>query len=450
MVCKMKGDVKRDGMGERSQARPEGRVGTRGGRSARAIAAEVLRRIEVEPETRASELLAAALARVPDGRERALATELVYGVLRWRRRLDFGLAPFLARGLGGVEPMARALLRVGAYQVRRLDRIPPEIAVSATQDAAREAGFGRLTGLVNAVLRKVVATPEALPEGGGREAIGVRASLPDWMVVELEAAYGDRAEVEGLALRDRAEVTLRPTLGKGGQAAAKAALVQAGFGVSDAPGGMLVVASGDPFATRAFADGLFVAQDPASLAVVDVLEEAVGELSGKRILDLCAGRGVKATAMLDRGAQVVAVDIGPRKLEELGSLSRRLGVAGRLERVVATDASAEGGVLEGLGEFDAVLVDAPCSGLGTIRRHPELAWRRQARDVDELVALQQRLVETGARRVRVGGALVYAVCTFVEREGQASIEGFELEREVATAPSSGLDAFQARVLRRVR
>ncbi len=435
MVCPMNVNVKRDG-----------RSG-RGGRrvSARALAADVLTRIEVEPETRASELLASGLEAMGDPRERGLATELVYGVLRWRRRIDTSLSPFLQRGLGGVEPMARALLRIGAYQIRRLDRIPGEIAVSATQDAARELGAGRLTGLLNAVLRKVVASQEVIPEGPGVEAVGQRVSLPDWIVSELKTAYQERAEAEGAALRERASVTLRATLGRGGRETVKAALGEEGFEVSDGPHGTLVLSQGDPFGTRAFEEGMFVAQDPASLAVVDVLEEALGGLRGKRVLDLCAGRGVKTTAMLDRGARVVAVDIGPRKLDELVRVARRLGVEGGLERVIPMDATDASG-LEGLGSFDAVLIDAPCTGLGTIRRHPELAWRRQAKDLDALVALQQRLVVAGAQRVGAKGVLVYAVCSFVAREGRISLPSeLELVRSISTPPSSGLDAFQAQV-----
>lgn len=404
--------------------------------------------MEADAATRASELLAGALGRVKDGRDRGLATELVYGVLRWQRRLDHELDRWLVRGLAGVEPMARQLLRVGAYQVRMLDRIPHEIAVSATQDAARAAGLARLTGLLNAVLRKVAASPEALPVGHGDEAIGVRASLPDWIVGVLREAFGERVEGEALALRERAPVTLRPTLTRGGAAAAMAALELEGFVGRPAAHGLIALEGGDPFQTRAFASGLFVAQDPAGSVVVDEVAAACGgTLEGRRVLDLCAGRGVKATALADRGARVVAVDVSRRKLDELERVARRLGVEGLIERTVALDAASEEATpaLAALGEFDAVLVDAPCTGLGTLRRHPEIAWRRLPADAAALAALQQRLTTAGAARVAVGGGLVYAVCTFVRAEGEVSLPS--PHERVSTndlAPSSGLDAFQVR------
>lgn len=450
----------------RRMAGPVKHVGKHGGqggllrRNARAAAIDIVARLSTSGETRASELLATGLMGLSDVRDRHLATELVYGVMRWRRRLEHTLAPLVSRGLGSLEPLALAALLVGAYQIRFLDRIPREVAVSATQDAARSMGLSRVTGLINAVLRKVVSTPEVLPSGHSVAEIGLRTSLPDWIVRALVERYGEAAETEALALRERASVTLRPTLGRGGLQGALAALTAEGFAVSALPqpgpwvsSEMILVGSGDVFSSRAFAEGRFCAQDPASLAVVDILGRSLpgATLEGARVLDLCAGRGIKATALMDRGAKVVAVDVASHKLGELERLARLLGVEGRLERVLATDAAAEASapVLEGLGDFAAVLIDAPCTGVGTLRRHPELAWRRRAEDVEALASLQEKLVEVGARRVAPGGILVYAVCSFVGREAAVSLpSGFRAAARVDVPPSSGLDAFQVLVLER--
>lgn len=414
---------------------------------ARALAAEVLRRLEAEPRTRVSEALATVLTRLGDGRDKGLATELVYGVVRWQRRIDWLLGRFMPKGINSVEPMARALLRIGAYQVRWLDRIPPEIAVSATQDAARSAGLERLTGLLNAVLRKVVASPEVLPEGTSDNAIGLRASLPNWVVAALREVSTD-VEADALALRERAKVSLRPTLGRGGVDATLASLEREGLSGRAVEHGLVEVAGGDPFRTAGMRDGLFVAQDGAGAVVVDeVVAACGGTLAGKRILDLCAGRGVKATALADRGARVVAVDIARDKLDELVRVARRLGVADRIEATLAIDPTTEDGAkaLAKLGEFDAVLVDAPCTGLGTLRRHPEIAWRAVPEDVDALAVLQGQLLAAGAARVAVGGGVVYAVCSFVRKEGEGSLPSpFECVARLNLAPSSGLDAFQVR------
>jgi len=382
---------------------------------------------------RSPEVLSQALPGLRDLRDRALATELVYGVLRWQRALDAAITPHTSRGLAALEPAARVWLRLGAYQVHLLDRIPKEIAVSATQDAARTSGFARLTGLLNAVLRKVAQTPLE------RDAL---LTLPAWIGDTLREAFGADAAREAEALRERATTTLRPTLSKGGIAAARAALVDAGLQVSDAPHGYLAVSGGDPFQTRAWRDGLFVAQDPAGAVVID------GVAPGARVLDLCAGRGIKTTALADRGCKVVAVDIGETKLDELLGLAKRLGVAHNIEATAAQDGTVS---LDGFGLFDEVLVDAPCSGLGTLRRHPEIAWRRSPEDVRALVALQARLVKNALAVVKPGGRLTYAVCSFVRVEADAAVAypGFELIDRIDTRPSTGLDAFQVRRLRRV-
>ena len=396
---------------------------------------------------RAGDLLSAGLrdAAVRDPRERGLATELTYGVLRWQRRLDHAIAPHVTRGLATIEPAALVFLRIGAYQLLRLDRIPGPIAVSATQDAAREMGMGRLTGLLNGVLRKVFETGERLPEGDDDAAIGVRASLPDWIVGELRKVVGDdAAEAEALALRERAQTTVRASAARGGGDALKAGMESQGFSAAPGPHGTFVIEGpGDPFATDAFFNGLFLPQDPASLHVVDLLDMQPGQ----RVLDLCAGRGVKATAIADRGAEVLAVDVDGRKLARARKLATRLGVA---ELIETRRADAGDPALDLGASFDRVLVDAPCTGLGTLRHHPEIAWRCEPADVSTLADLQARLLATGARHLAPGGRLVYAVCTFTEAEGAPPTpDGLVLEGEpLRVRPTSGMDAFQVLVFTR--
>jgi 16S rRNA C967 or C1407 C5-methylase (RsmB/RsmF family) len=229
-------------------------------------------------------------------------------------------------------------------------------------------------------------------------------------VSHLRAAVGVGAlEANARALRERAPNTVRPTLGRGGAEAAAASLARDGFVAEPGPHGSLVVTGpGDPFSSAAFRDGLITPQDPASLRVVDLL----GDLAGTRVLDLCAGRGVKSTAMADRGAHVVAVDVIAEKLASARRLAERLGVAERIETHVADAAEPTGA----LGVFDRVLVDAPCTGVGTIRRHPEIAWRREPADVGRAVELQARLLDAAVQYVAPGGLLVYAVCSFVRAE----------------------------------
>lgn len=408
--------------------------------NARTVAARVLVAVEGgearSGDTLAREMAAGSLA---DPRDRGLATELVYGVLRWQRQLDHVLRPRVKQGLTRLEPMARALLRLGAYQILHLDRIPAPIAVSATQDAARAAGAGRLTGLLNGVLRRVAESGFPTPEGGSDGAIGLRTSLPNWIVAALRERYGQKAlETEAAALRTRAATTVRPTLGRGGLEALQAAFESEAFeAVAGSHGTAILTGPGDPFATKAFGDGLFVPQDPASLHIIDLM----GIEPGMRVLDLCAGRGIKATALADRGAEVVAADVDGRKLQAAEALANKLGLAGRITTRQADATSAD---LD-FGRFDRVLVDAPCTGLGTLRRHPEIAWRRRPEDVHRMARLQADLLRTGARHVAPGGRLIYAVCTFTTAEGPPkTLEGFDETLAATTRPSDGLDAFQAK------
>jgi 16S rRNA (cytosine967-C5)-methyltransferase len=431
--------------------RGEGRPRGRGGRSAppgaapRALAARVLLEVGFEG-ARSGDALSAALRYTPleDPRDAGLATELVYGVLRQGRRLDHALAPFVRRGIETLEPVAQVLLRVGAYQLLILDRVHAGAAVSATQDAARLLGAGRITGLLNGVLRRVAERPESLPTGDDDASVGVRWSLPDWLVPHLRAAVGsDALEINARALRERAPNTVRPTLHRGGAEAATAALARDGFTAEPGPHGTLIISGpGDPFVSAAFRDGLITPQDPASLHVIDLL----GDIDGARVLDLCAGRGVKSTAMADRGARVLAVDVVPEKLESARGLAERLGVSERID-TMAVDA-ADPSV--GFGLFDHVLVDAPCTGVGTIRRHPEIAWRREPADVGRMVELQARLLAAAGTHVAPGGQLLYAVCSFIGAEaGDVAPEGLVEEgSRLLIAPVDGVDAFQVRRFRR--
>jgi 16S rRNA (cytosine967-C5)-methyltransferase len=439
----------------------------------RALAFFALQTIGAHAEAFAGDVLAEAFGRAAglDARDRALATELVQGVLRWQGLFDARLEPLVKQGLEGLETGAVLWLRLGACQVALLDRMPREIAVSATIDAARGAGWGRVSGLLNAVLRRLaaelpprleggegddeLALAEALarPAPGGTESaaaeVARRAGLPAWIAEHAVAAWGESALREALAMRRRPTLTLRPTLGRGGAEALLADLAAGGLPAELRPDGLVALRHGDPFRTEAWRAGRFVAQDPASVAILGRLMSSVGSDWRKlRILDLCAGRGIKATGLADLGATVVAVDVSERKLGSLVKLAERLGVRDRIAATVATDATADDPRVAALGPFDAVLVDAPCSGLGTLRRHPEIAWRRQPGDIPQLAGLQARLLARAAALVRPGGVVVQAVCSFVPAEGLAEAPGLTPVAHATARPSADSDAFQVTVLRR--
>lgn len=326
-----------------------GRVGTSRGVAARRLAAEALRRID-EDGAYANLLLPSLLERSDlDGRDRRFVTELVYGVTRMRRACDWLVDRFLTRD---PDPTARAWLRLGAYQLVFLGT-PPHAAVAATVEAAPR----KLRGLLNAVLRRVAATPVSWPDDA------TRLSYPDWIVERLRADLGpEQADGALAAMNEAATVTRR-------------------------------------------ADGYV--QDLASQWVA----EAVEAVAGERVLDVAAAPGGKATAMARTGAFVVAVD------SRIGraALVARNATALYVDHLVVAVADGRRPPFA-RSPFDRILIDAPCSGLGTLRRRPDARWRIRPEQIQELAALQRQLVDAAVPLLRPGGLLVYSVCTLTRAE----------------------------------
>jgi len=315
---------------------------------ARAVAYEVLRRIE-DDGAYANLVLGPALERSGlDERDRGFVTELVYGVTRMRRACDFHVDRFVLRG---IDPPTRTLLRLGAYQLHFL-RVPSHAAVSATVDAAPR----KTKGFVNAVLRRVATAPVTWPDDA------TRLSYPDWVVDRLVADLGPDEALAALeSMDERAEATPR-------------------------------------------ADGYV--QDLASQWVA----EAVGARPGERVADVCAAPGGKATVLAASGAEVVAADLSPVRADLVRDNVARLGSSAT---VVAADARNPPFPER---SFDRVLVDAPCSGLGVLRRRPDARWRVEPAAVDRLATLQREILDAAIRLIRPNGSLVYSVCTLTSAE----------------------------------
>ncbi len=392
-------------------------------RDARSVAIDALVRIEggafahllVPARLRASGL---------DARDRAFVTHLVHGTVRMQRRLDGMLAPRCHQPLARLEPRVRAALRVGAFQL--LDGVPAHAAVSQTVDATAP----RARGLVNAVLRSVASTGPPFPEP---DDLGERCSVPDWIVEELSRSLDPPGVASVLAaMNEPAAVTIRANSRVTTPEALEAELTSAGLRVARGrlvAGALVVSGTGDPALLPAVAHGRATPQDQGSQAVVDVLDPQPGE----RILDVAAAPGGKATAAAERspGGLVVAVDVHRRRLGLVRVAAARLGlpevrgVVGDGRHLPVRHAS-----------FDRVLVDAPCSGLGVLRRRPEARWRIRPEAVDELAALQRALLAEAARAVAPGGRLVYAVCTLTRAEtiGVAAWAFAHFDGFVADAP----------------
>jgi len=357
--------------------------------------------------------------------DRGLANELVNGTVKRRGSIDAVLGAYTKAPLRTTDPDVRDALRLAAFQLLFLNRVPAYAAVDdavtlATRKSRRAGGF------VNAVLRRVAADGrvklEELGEGDAPRAWSVALSYPAWLVKLLREDLGDVAARRLLEAANAApERCLRANRLRGGVPVAAEALAAEGFatrGIDGLPDGLLY--EGPPLErSRAFREGLVTPQSRGSQIAGMV---AAGAVTGPAaaVLDLCAAPGAKTSqlAALQAGAQITAVEVDEARAGELRENLARLG-AGKVA-VVCADA------LEARPEwddaFDAVLLDAPCSGFGTLASRADLRWRRSASDVPRLARLQARLLERAAAAVRPGGALTYAVCTVTRAETLGVIE----------------------------
>ncbi len=406
--------------------------------AARALAMEVLLRVEGEG-AHADAALATALPRANlSGRDRAFATRLVYGSLAWQGRLDWQLARLASRDPATLDPAVRSALRLGLYQVSQLDRVPPHAAVATSVELAKRR-VPAATGFVNAILRRAVRERAHLPlpdpELDPTHHLAVAYSHPDWLVARWQARFGMQATRALLAAdNEAAPTTLRARPGDRDELIARLRAA----GVECAPGAVAPDAvrldAVDPHALPGWLAGDFSVQSEASQLIAYLLAPR----AGMRVLDACAAPGGKAThiaeLMDDRGL-VVALDHRRRSAAVVADNARRL----RLRSVAALvlDARAASAALA-RASFDRVLVDAPCSGLGTLRAHPEIRWRRQPADLARLAERQRAILEGVTPLVRAGGVIVYATCTLTEEENEGVVRAWldahpELAQETASA-----------------
>ncbi|MCK9461307.1 MAG: hypothetical protein M0R80_16890 [Proteobacteria bacterium] len=376
---------------------------------ARRIALKVLGRVERE-RAFAAAALEAELKGVADTRDASLATELVYGALRHRPWLDHLLDGASARGLDGLDPIARDAMRVAAYELAYLDRVPAHATLNEAVLAIRRARGKGLAGFANAVLRKLAADRAALkaPDPASAPDPALALGLPPWLYARLYAAHGrDRAIAMGRAFNEPSRRTLRINTVRIDPAKARARLSDGAAAGLYLP---WAIDAADRCAARALEEeGLAAHQDEGAGLVVAALDPR----SGERILDACAGRGGKTAliAQIAGGGAPYAVDKQPAKLERLAF---ELGRQGFEAVTAACDLAVDDPPFE--APFDRVLLDAPCSGTGTLGRRPEIRWRLEPGSVTALAGLQRALLDRAARLVRPGGRLVYAVCSVLPEE----------------------------------
>jgi 16S rRNA (cytosine967-C5)-methyltransferase len=357
-----------------------------------------------------------------DPRDRALATALAYGTVQRARTLDHLLQPLVSRPLQELDPPVHQALRLGAFQLAMLDGIATHAAVNESVELVKRTGRGG-AGLVNAVLRR--AADEARPRlaaltDESPEQAAILHSLPDWIA---RLWWSELGAEEARALMARVNAPAESAVRINSlRAPADLALPVRSHAAPELPEGRVLEEPFDAFASPLWEAGQIMPQSRASMHVARTLAPQAGE----RVLDLCAAPGGKTThlaALMDGTGMVTAVEVNPGRARGLAEMCARMG-APHVEVVNADGRDFR----PGRARYDRVLVDPPCSGLGTLQSRPDLRWQAHRGELAQLAAKQLELLAAGADALAPGGALVYSVCTITRAEGEGVIDAFLQER----------------------
>jgi 16S rRNA (cytosine967-C5)-methyltransferase len=394
------------------------------------VALEVLHRVEAD-RAWSGPALRAALGRAGlTSADEALATELVYGTLRHRGEVDWALGRALHGRLDRLPSRILDVLRLGAYQLTFLSRVPARAACDETVKLARRVGHRGTVALVNAVMRRLAASPPSWPAAADTaEAMAVRSSHPEWLVARWLARLGP-TETRALcaANNETPPSSVRLNTLRGAPAQLEARLRALGMELEPSallPEARRIVRGSSEARGAAYAAGLVTPQDEGSMLVARLVAPAPEEF----VIDACAAPGGKTThlaALMEGRGRVLACDVLPQKVDAVRRYCERLGVRNVESRLL--DAARLGETYPAAA--DRVLVDAPCSGLGVLRRRPEIRWRIRPEDLAPIASRQLRLLAGAAGAVRRGGRLVYSVCTTEPEEGREVIAAF-----LAAAPA---------------
>jgi len=391
--------------------------------AARLAAFRILLRVEAE-DSYASELLHSSLTASLSPDDLRLATELVFGTLRQRRLLDYRLASCSAKALSLLDAEVLTALRLGAYQLQFLERVPGRAAVYESVELVKAARLKSATGFVNAILRKLarddLANTLKAFEAPTATALSIRYSHPEWLVERWLERYGSAKVIRLLEHNNRPPQLHCRSNSPGLDSDALSAMLARQSVRCEAhllSNDILKVTEGDLYKTTLFRDRRIAVQDAGSQVVPYLLDLAPSDAC----LDLCAGVGGK-TAQMARlkgsASPLFATDLHWHRLQ----IARRLH-SGNWKNLnwVACDATR---ALPFRRCFDKILVDAPCSGTGTLQRHPEIRWRLQPERIKEFQPLQLSLLDTAFQYLKVGGTLVYSTCSLEPEENEAVVEAF--------------------------
>jgi 16S rRNA (cytosine967-C5)-methyltransferase len=398
-------------------------------RTPRSLAVEILNRVDggkAFAEPLLDQYLSTDL--LGDPRDRGLLTELVYGTLRMRGFVDWVLAQFLQRKLTAADMGVQNILRTALYQIFFTDKIPAHAIVNEAVELTRGAAPGKVS-LTNGVLRNVLRRKEDLPFPERRKDFlnyaSIRHSHPAWIIESWRRLWGEE-ETLALCQANNAvpPLMLRVNRLQTNRERVIEALQREGIAVGKtvyAPDGLVVREAEKPLRdTAAYGNGSFQVQDEASQMIARLVNPAPGET----ILDLCAGRGGKATHLaeiMENRGRIIAVDLRKDKLRQLQALAERLGVG--IIEPAAADATSDLDMVDH-SSCHRVLVDVPCSGLGTLRRCPEIKWRLTPEILRGNARLQTKLLSRAGSYVQPGGMLIYSTCSIMPEENEEIVSSF--------------------------
>jgi 16S rRNA (cytosine967-C5)-methyltransferase len=386
-----------------------------------------------------------------DGRERAQAQRLAYGAVQRRGTSDVAIERLAGRSTRLLDPPVLAALRLGLYELLFADATPDHAAVDQAVELVKAAGAGHASGFANAILRRAVREREQLStdllgDDSTPAAAAVADSAPQWLAEMWWRELGEESARAVLAAcNERAEVAMRVNLLRGEREAILARLREAEVEAraSEAewplavPETIVIEGRTGEAVPAAILAGELTPQSRGSAAVVEALDPQEGE----HVLDLCAGPGIKtgqiAERMGDRG-EIVSVELDPARAGEVAAQASRLGL--RSVTVVEADATASG-MAPG---FDRVLLDAPCSDLGTLASRPDARWRKSPRTIERLTETQGQMLRNAAAVLRPGGTLVYSTCTISRRENEERIAALLQASAAGEMPPLELDDLGAR------
>lgn len=397
-------------------------------------------------------------------RDKGLCTEIVYGTVRRQLTIDVLLEPYLKRGLSSLDSGVQTILRMSAYQLAFLERLPAYAIIDEAVELTKRR-LRRAAGFVNGVLRSFERAGQAnaseataptldariedairRKKATGLAAIALRTSYPEWMVARLVAAYGEETTVALLDASNRpSPLTVRVNRLRATEVEVREQLLDEGAEVVESghlsPSALRVRGGIDIESTAAFKDGLVSVQDEGAMLIAPLLQLT----PDMRILDMCAAPGGKTTHIAELQGDVGdidAYDVYLQKVKNIQQAAKRLQLKSIHARLGDARQPFDGDVL-----YDAVLLDAPCSGLGVMRRRPDIRHRRKPADVDNLATLQRELLFSACSKVRSGGVIVYSTCTLLPEENEQVVESvlaqmdgqFTVDNQISELPEACID-----------